>query len=145
MKKLIPAYLLLAVTALLTTSCTQNGGHIGALFGRWHLVRIEADNMEAPPTPPGDIFWAFQGDMFEMQLAYTDVPHAVSTTYGLYTLTDDDKVLTLTFPEERYAPFAETGLGRENRLDVLRLTYGEMTVVYHPSADASLTYYLRKW
>lgn len=140
MKKL--TYILLTMCAILlsTTSCTQNGGHIGALFGRWTLVRIEADNMEAPEQT-GDIFWAFQGEMFQMQLVTS--PHAVQTTYGVYT--HEDNILTLDFPEKRFAPFPQTGLARENRLEVLRLTYGEMVVLYHPTPETSLTYYLRKW
>ena len=140
MKKLKYLIFTLAAILAMTSSCTQNGGHIGDIFGRWHLLRIEADNMEAP-AQNGDLFWAFQGDMFEMQLSHGN--HAVSTIYGLYTL--DDKTLTLTFPEERYSPFSETGLGRETRLEIIKLTYGEMTVIYRPTADTSLTYYLRKW
>lgn len=131
---------MVAVLSLIVSSCTQNGGYIGDLFGRWHLVEIEANNMEAP-AQAGEIYWAFQGDMFQMQLDRGE--HSVSTTYGLYTLEDD--ILTLKFPEEGYPPFPQTGLARENRLEVLKLNHGEMILVYHPADDATLTYYLRKW
>ena len=69
MKKLKYLIFTLAAILAMTSSCTQNGGHIGDIFGRWHLLRIEADNMEAP-AQNGDLFWAFQGDMFEMQLSH---------------------------------------------------------------------------
>lgn len=140
MKRLTYTLILPLLTMLFMSSCTQNGGHIGAIFGRWHLVSIEADNMEAPELTD-DIYWAFQSDVVQMQM--TRDHHEVSQIFGVFTL--DDEILTLRFPEERYKPFAQTGLSRDNRLEVLKLTYSEMRLLYRPSEEATLTYYLKKW
>lgn len=124
----------------LAGGCTQNGGHIGKLFGRWHLERIEANDMEAP-VQTGEMFWAFQSDLCQMMIDRGE--HTFSETFALYTL--DDNTMRLNFAEERYKPFPETGLARENSLQVLKLTGKEMILLYHPTPESSLTYYLRKW
>lgn len=141
MKRWIKILAVMAIIAVACSGCTQNGGHIGKIFGRWHLERIEADGSGVVPAQRGEIFWAFQGEMFQMQLKWSD--HAVSTIFGNYTLSDD--TLLLSFPEDNNAPFEDLGLGRENSLHVVKLTGKEMVLTYHPEDGATLTYYLRKW
>lgn len=133
-------YSILFMLAIIAGGCTQNGGHIGKIFGRWQLERIEADNMEAPEQH-GTIFWAFQEDMIKMQR--DDGNHEFSFRFGTYRL--EDNTLFLDFPEKGNAPFKETGLGLENELQVLKLTHAEFILLYHPEPDASLTYYFKKW
>ncbi len=135
--------LLAALLILIAGACTHNGGPSGPLYGRWHLQRIEADNMTVP-AQNGEIYWAFQNGMIQMLLDRGG--HSVSQTYGAYRL--DDNTLFLNFSEERYAPFSELGLARQSELQVLKLTGKEFTLLYTPDPtlpDATLTYYLRKW
>lgn len=140
MNKSVTIILTFICLLFISTGCTQNGGHIGKIFGRWHLERIEAENMEAPQQR-GDIYWAFQGNMFQMQ-RHNEL-HSYSTTYGTYRL--EDNTLFLDFPQDDKPPFEQTGLGRENILQVLKLTHSEFVLLYNPTPDTSLTYYLRKW
>lgn len=131
---------LIAVMALMASACTQNGGHLGKLFGRWHLERIEADNMEAPEQD-GELYWAFQNDMIQMQLDLGE--HEFQESYGLFRM--DDNSLYLSFPEKGNPPLPETGLAREDVLQILKLTGNEFILQYNPTPDSSLTYYFRKW
>ena len=125
---------------LSVAGCIQNGGNIGVLFGRWHLESIDAENMSAPVSR-GEIFWAFQKDMIQMQR--DNGSHSVSKTYGLYRIEDD--MLYLNFPDENEPPFTETGLKRQSALQILKMTKREMVLRYQVDSDSSLTYCLKKW
>lgn len=128
---------------LIFAGCTHNGGPSGPLYGRWHLERIEGENM-AEPAQSGEIFWAFQSGMIQIQRDNGN--HSVSTIYGSYRLVDD--TMFIDFPEEKFVPFTEVGLGRENILQVLKLTRSEFILLYNPDPSdpsVSLTYYLKKW
>lgn len=140
MKRIYTLFLSILGLLLFVGGCTQNGGNIGVLFGRWYLESIDADNTAAP-NRHGEIFWAFQEDMIQMQL--DNGMHSVSRTYGLYRIADD--VLYLDFPEENEPPFAETGLKRQSSLQILKMTKKEMVLQYRLDSESSLTYYLKKW
>ncbi len=140
MKKTILMLLVLFSLQISLDSCVQNGGHIGTIFGRWCLVEIEAEN-EQPPVLRGDVFWAFQSDVIQMQR--DNGYHSFSVTYGVFRI--DGEMLYLDFPEENLPPFEETGLQRECELQILKMTHKEMVLKYHTGQDSSLIYYLRKW
>ena len=141
-KRLLYIFALLLIC--IGTACTHNGGPSGPLYGRWHLERIEADGMEAPEQA-GDIYWAFQTGLVQMQR--DNGHHSVTTIIGTFRL--DDNTMFIDFPKESFVPFPQLGLGRENILQVLKLTRSEFILLYHPDPsddpEASLTYYLRKW
>lgn len=139
MKKYILALIVSAIITVLT-GCTHNSGPAGPLYGRWHLERIEADNMVAP-SHDEDIYMAFQGQT--VQLQRDNGNHSVSTAFGKYRL--EDNTLFLQFPEADQPPFAKTGFSRENIMQVLKLTHKDLILLYNPEADKSLTYYFRKW
>lgn len=143
--KAIRIFLILFI-AMAASGCTQNGGHIGKLFGRWHLDAIEADGCAAPERH-GDIYWAFQSDVIQMMRE--NAPNDFSTIFGLFRL--DDNTLFIDFPEaakptqtDGKPPFPETGLPRESRLQVLKLTGKEMVLLYQATPQGTLTYRLRK-
>lgn len=142
--------ILFFLSILLLASCTQNGGHIGKIFGRWHIDSIEADGCDAPPAAL-NLYWAFQTDVIQMQRE--NGHNNFSTIYGRYRI--DDNTLFIDFPEaslpnasEGQPPFAETGLARQSALQILRFTSHELVLSYHPDPatdpSATITYHLRK-
>lgn len=139
MKKIIPYILFLSLT-LFITACTHNGGPDGKLYGRWHLTLMEGDGIDVE-TPTRNMYWAFQADMILMQQETAN--HEYYSSYGIFRL--DDNTLFLDFPEAKIPPLSESRLKRENILQVLKMTHSEMTLLYHPTADSSITYYFRKW
>ncbi len=144
MKKFL--YNLLILTILLTLgACTNNGGPDGPLYGRWHLERIEADNMDTP-AQAGEIFLSFQSNTVMLQRD-NGKNHSVSSVFGNFRL--EDNTLFLDFPEENQPPFPQTGLGRQNMLQILKITHRDLTLLYVPDAGdapgATLTYYFKKW
>ena len=137
-KKSFSYILIMIFITCLSTACTHFQGPSGDLYGRWHLERIEADNMEAPQQS-GDLYWSFQTQVIYMQCDKGE--HEFAQAYGIFRL--EDNTLFLDFPENTPA-LAQTGLGRQNTLQVLKITGKELTLLYNPTPDSSLTYYLRK-
>ncbi len=140
MMKRYQIFLFLACLILAFGSCTHNGGPSGDLYGRWVLERIDGENMEVP-TQHGNLFWAFQKNVIQIQR--DNGFHSISRIYG--TFRQDDDFLYLDFPVEEDSPFPETGLGRQNKLKIQKMTGKQMVLIYHPEEDASLIYYFRKW
>lgn len=144
MKNRISLHLTILLLLIVSAGCTQNGGHIGKLFGRWHLERIEGDNMEAPEQT-GNIYWSFQSDMILLQRENGEIDF--SRVYGTYRL--EDNTLFLDFPEKDKTPmFKQLGLPKipcKCEMQVLKLTHSEFILIYNPTPDTSLTYYLKKW
>lgn len=140
MKNAIRNISLLLLILLAHSSCLQNGGNIGDIFGKWVLVRIDGDNIK-PPVQNGDIFLSFQKDVVKMQIDRGN--HAFSDIFGSFRM--DDGFLYLNFPEDNMPPFQETGFDRNCKLQILKLTSKEMELRYQISTDQSLIYYLKKW
>lgn len=141
MMKKSQIFLLLYCLILIIGGCTHNGGPSGDLYGRWLLERIDGENMEVP-TQRGDLYWAFQKNVVQIQR--DNGFHSMSRIYG--TFRKDEEFLYLDFPiEEEDSPFAETGLGRQNKLQIQKMTSKEMVLIYRLETDKSLIYYFRKW
>ncbi|MBQ5750970.1 MAG: lipocalin-like domain-containing protein, partial [Bacteroidaceae bacterium] len=62
MKKLI--YIVLAFIAVTLTSCMQNNGNIGYLFGQWRLEEVKHDNIT---TECDTVFFSFQSNVFQIR------------------------------------------------------------------------------
>ena len=63
------------------TSCMQNNGYIGDLYGIWRLESITANGT----TEECDsVFFAFQSDIIQIRKVTYDI-HKVTLTTGLYT------------------------------------------------------------
>ena len=61
--------LLLSAVIIFLAGCTQNNGHIGPLFGSWHLETMTR-NGDVYSQPDGtDTFWNFQGQMLMVILS----------------------------------------------------------------------------
>ncbi|MCH5220850.1 MAG: lipocalin-like domain-containing protein [Muribaculaceae bacterium] len=73
-------------------SCTQNGGHIGRLFGSWYLYEMTVDNV--PQDFDGeDCFWGFQANI--IQITCTDNFHNATRYVGSWS--EAENILTLSF------------------------------------------------
>lgn len=140
MKKSSPLFLVVYALLIFFSGCTQNGGTIGDIFGRWNLVEIEGENVTVPEKN-GDIFFAFQSDIVMLQR--DNGYHEFRFTYGSFQI--DDNILRMDFPEENAAPFSETLLPRSCALQIRKLTRKEMILEYHKSSEENLIYYLKKW
>lgn len=140
MKNTIRYISVLLLFLLAHTSCLQNGGNIGDIFGKWVLVRIDGDNIK-PPVQNGNLFLSFQKDVIKIQR--DNGHHGISEIFGSFQI--DNDFLYLSFPEEDQPPFEETGFDRNCKLQILKLTGTEMELRYHISTEQSLFYYLKKW
>lgn len=78
--------IILIITLCFTTSCVQNRGFIGDLFGQWRLEQIEYDNNSLECDT---IFFAFQTNIIQVRnIRY--FPHYEHMTFtGLYSRQDN--------------------------------------------------------
>lgn len=73
------------ITLCITTSCLQNDGYIGELFGQWRLESIEYEsNTFACDT----VFFAFQSDIIQVRKV-NYLTYEYITFTGLYSRQDD--------------------------------------------------------
>lgn len=86
------AYIIILIVALtVATSCTQNNGYIGPLFGQWRLEKLTSDTIEEKCDT---VFFAFQSDVF--QIRAVDYTSYVSMPYtGLYRRPNNDIQLNI--------------------------------------------------
>ena len=88
MKQLI--YTLLIVIGATLTSCMQNGGNIGYLYGQWRLEEVTHDNTTSVCDT---VFFSFQSDVFQTITRclwdYTNT--ATITSNSTYTTTTAKK------------------------------------------------------
>ena len=83
MKKLI--YIALTIITVTLTSCMQNGGNIGYLYGQWRLEEVKHDNVT---TACDTVFFSFQSDVFQIRkIIYNSYDYSVFM--GLYEHQDD--------------------------------------------------------
>ena len=83
MKKLI--YIALTIITVTLTSCMQNGGNIGYLYGQWRLEEVVHDN---DTTACDTVFFSFQSDVFQIRKIIYDT-YDYSVFMGLYQHQDD--------------------------------------------------------
>ena len=83
MKRLI--YIALTIITVTLTSCMQNGGNIGHLYGQWRLEEVKHDNIT---TACDTVFFSFQSDVFQIRkIIYNSYDYSVFM--GLYEHQDD--------------------------------------------------------
>lgn len=79
------AYLIILLTALCcTTSCMQNNGYIGDLFGQWRLEYVEYDNTQHNCDT---VFYSFQSNVIQVRKVFNKYEYTTFT--GLYTHLND--------------------------------------------------------
>ena len=75
--------ILAVLLATVAIACTQNGGHIGRLFGSWVLESATCDGSEMTMPEDTETFWSFQSDLLRVQLA--DKHHTAENYFGNFT------------------------------------------------------------
>ncbi|MFI3240504.1 MAG: lipocalin-like domain-containing protein, partial [Bacteroidales bacterium] len=129
MKKLttnIATLLIISLMSIIISSCTQNDGNIGELFGSWYIESIEIDGVESV-SYDGNIFFAFQNSVTTM--TQVDEYNERTTRYGSWSMTDD--ILYLTYADTDYLPLPATGFtAGVNACEVIQLTNDTLTLEY---------------
>lgn len=82
--KRIVYFIILLIALSSTTSCMQNNGYIGDLFGQWRLEYIEYDNTQHPCDT---VFYSFQSDIIQVRKVIEKYDYLTIT--GLYTHEND--------------------------------------------------------
>lgn len=82
----------LLMCAMLLCGCTQQNGHLGALFGSWALIEITRDGN--PVEFEYETAFSFQNEIVNI-VGYVDPPYDAKTRYGNFTHIDNN--LTLKF------------------------------------------------
>lgn len=94
MKKTTVIFCLLI--AALISSCTQNGGRIGPLFGSWYLESATCDGEPFALPTDGNTYWIFQGKVLVVKFdkeMYESQEHIATWEYA----TGNDHTLLLDF------------------------------------------------
>lgn len=142
MKKIRNIAFALLLPAILC-ACTQNNGHIGPLFGSWHLEDMRCDDTPQPLPDGTDTFWKFQGSVVEVILSRGFYEAEFYT--GTWTM--EGGVLALSFPPAD-SPVVPEWLGftpqRPLELVVERLNGSEMTLKWTSDEGKVYKYNFKK-
>lgn len=87
---------ILIIPILLCCGCTQNNGHLGALFGSWTLSEIDKDG-EIVEKDKDDTVFSFQSSIVEVAWL-TEPPYTTEYRYGNFTHEGDK--LTMQFQSD---------------------------------------------
>lgn len=144
-------HLILLLTLLLTTACTQNHGYIGRLFGSWYLYEMTENGESVDITVYGDTFWSFQSKM--IMISVVDAYMGTVKHYGTFEESDNEIILNFNHVHDGiqpgtggYGPPTWMGLpGSDN----VALTYvikenTRMALRYTDAEGTVYEYYLRK-
>ena len=137
MKRIIYIVALLA-TLCATSSCLQNNGYIGELFGQWRLEKIVTGEKVEPCDT---VFFAFQSNLFQMRKANFNF-YEYTLLRGYYERTPEYirfNILNHNTSNVKTEEEIERAL-RDTRsfyvdeinpvFDIERLTYREMILLY---------------
>ena len=134
--------------ALMLSSCISNNGAIGIWFGEWKIESITWPDGSPfyMPTEHSALFFAFQNTTVRLTLS-TDGEYS-DAKYGNWSVEDD--VMTISFPDVRWQPFAESGLsGIEGGVlvpNVMHISYqSSKKVVMTQQTAPFLTFTLIQW
>lgn len=141
---------LFAVALFALSACTHNNGDIGEYFGEWKLESITVDS-EPDANYKGDIFWAFQASVFNMQQVSED--YSYSQSWG--TWEEDGNILRLNFTHSDnlhpqgssyYSPLPDTRLPKGiTDLEIYKMTGSRMELGFVDSEGQTIRYKLKKW
>lgn len=145
-------YIILPTAIALLPSCTQNNGHIGPLFGSWHLEAMTCDGENIAQPKGTDTYWNFQGAVINVLLV--DTMYESFFYIGTWEFESDD-MLALDFTHR--SDIAEPGTGFYEapawmgfpanevlRLDVCRLDGSHMTLGWTSDEGKKYTYNFNK-
>lgn len=144
-------FLAITVALVLTAACTQSDGHIGHLFGSWHLEEATAAGEPLELPAGSDTFFSFQNSVIMVTLSTDD--YNASVSYGSFR--HDGDILVLDFENHDNATAVGTGryqapvwLGFPSHgifnLIVGRLDSGRMTLRWQNADGVDYTYNFTK-
>ena len=103
MKTKILQTVLIAITAVLFSSCTRNNGDIGELFGQWKVVSITA-NGENIPDYDGVMYFAFQSSVY-CQKIVNEEAHWDDCVYAKWHYVESGIIIDFADPSGRGKKF----------------------------------------
>ena len=83
--------LLYTILFFFFTSCLQNMGNIGPIFGKWQLKELQT---ESKTVVYDSIFYNFQRKYIYLQ-KLAEIPHVVYHNVGYFIRTDDELMLDI--------------------------------------------------
>lgn len=96
------------------TSCTQNDGYIGPIFGKWQLTEMWEDGIM---TPHDSIYYNFQTSVIQLQLVRRSGIENVSYAYyGSFVKENEELRFNIVEPlnDQLPAVFKLKPMGKEN-------------------------------
>lgn len=93
--------ILLSLMFVGLSSCTQNDGHIGSLFGVWRLTSVTADGVQVDlyddddPAAPEAYEWCFQGNVIKINELLPH--HDLRMSYGIWSREGDKLLLDFSY------------------------------------------------
>lgn len=122
--------------------CTRNDGNIGPIWGMWRVTNLEI-NGEQKEGYEGNLYFSFQASVF-MQKTVNENEHSANNTYAMWMYQGED--LLINFTEERYKPFAISGMIHgENFVKVLYFEGDDMHLEYENPDGVKYFYKLKRW
>ncbi len=95
-KKIIYGILLSLFLGITVTSCTQNDGYIGPIFGKWQLTEMWKGETV---TPHDSIYYNFQTSVIMVQVVHRNgLENLTDGYYGNFVKEDDTLKFSLTEP-----------------------------------------------
>ena len=80
--------LIVLFVGIALSSCTQNDGYIGLLFGKWQLIEIWEDETM---TQHDNLYYNFQTSVIMVQVVYRGgIENAAGLYYGNYERDGDE-------------------------------------------------------
>lgn len=142
MKNKILQTVLIAITAVLFSSCTRNNGDIGELFGQWKVVSITV-NGENTPDYNGVMYFAFQSSVY-CQKIVNEEAHWDDCVFAKWHYVESG--IIIDFADTNYAPFPPSGMKQGENMVVIEKNDGKnMVMSYLSPDDVKYVYTLKKW
>lgn len=95
-KMIIRRMWLLLLLGVAITSCTQNDGYIGPIFGKWQLTEMWEDGTM---TPHDSIYYNFQTSVIQLQLVHrSGIENSTESYYGSFVEENNELSFNIVEP-----------------------------------------------
>ncbi len=119
--------LIVLFVGIALSSCTQNDGYIGLLFGKWQLIEIWEDETM---TQHDNLYYNFQTSVIMVQVVYRDgIENAAGLYYGNYERDGDELRFKIVEPSSDNSDIPSVlrlKKGEENMFHIEKLTSSKM-------------------
>lgn len=128
-----------AMMAMLGSSCTHNGGDIGAWFGIWHLDQVSCDSA-SNLLDSTDYYFNFQDHIVSVRIEGPE--HYQDETFGNWQESGDQLVITFPDPDRHWPPIP--GFSAECKFTFVQRSSKRMVLRLVAYDGHTYTYTLRK-